>query len=70
MNKKKPNKHEKCVECGEDTEYASMSYAEARCFYVKGKGYLCQTCLDELYHATMRVNFDTRISRRTSEHGV
>lgn len=50
MNKKKPNKHDKCVLCGEKTEYAEMDYVNARNFYVDGSGQLCQACFDEEYH--------------------
>ena len=47
MKQKKPNKHDKCVMCGEETEYAEMDHINARNFYVDGAGQLCQTCFDE-----------------------
>ena len=50
MNKKTPNKHDKCVLCGETTEYAEMDHILVRDFYVDGAGQLCQTCFDEQYH--------------------
>ena len=50
MNKKKPNKHDKCAECGELTEYATMDYVDARNFYVNGRGQLCQVCFDDEYN--------------------
>ncbi len=49
-NKKKPNKHDKCVLCGETTEYAEMDHILVRDFYVDGAGQLCQACFDEQYH--------------------
>jgi len=50
MKLKKPNKHDKCVLCGEKTEYAEMDHVNARNFYVDGSGQLCQACFDEEYH--------------------
>ena len=50
MKQKKPNKHDKCVSCGEVTEYAEMDHVLARNFYVEGAGQLCQVCYDGFYH--------------------
>ena len=50
MTEKKPNKHDKCVICGELTEYAEMDHVPARNFYVEGAGQLCQACFDQIYH--------------------
>ena len=50
MKEKTPNKHEKCAECGEITEYASMDGVGARSFYIEGIGFLCQLCFDHEYN--------------------
>lgn len=50
MSEKKPNKHDKCVTCGEVTEYAEMDHILVRDFYVEGAGQLCQVCFDAFYH--------------------
>ena len=50
MKQKKPNKHDKCAECGEITEYATMDHIDARNFYVEGRGHLCQACFDNEYN--------------------
>jgi hypothetical protein len=50
MKQEKPNKHDKCVLCGEKTEYAEMDQVNARNFYVDGSGQLCQACFDEECH--------------------
>jgi 5-methylcytosine-specific restriction endonuclease McrA len=47
MKQKKPNKHDKCVMCGELTEYAEMDHINARRFYIDGRGHLCQVCFDD-----------------------
>ena len=51
INKKMPNKHDKCVLCGETTEYAEMDHVFASDFYVNGIGQLCQSCFDEEYRS-------------------
>ena len=50
MKEKKPNKHDKCVTCGELTEYAEMDHINAKCFYIDGRGHLCQACFDHEYN--------------------
>jgi len=47
MKQKKPNKHDKCVLCGEITEYAEMDHILVRDFHVDGTGQLCQVCFDK-----------------------
>tara|TARA_Y100000310_G_scaffold338299_1_gene427563 strand:+ start:2931 stop:3110 length:180 start_codon:yes stop_codon:yes gene_type:complete len=49
VKQKTPNKHDKCVTCGEVTEYAEMDHVLARNFYVEGAGQLCQACYDKFY---------------------
>jgi len=41
MKHKKPNKHDKCVSCGESTEYAEMDHILVRDFYVEGAMLKC-----------------------------
>ena len=50
------NKHDMCVICGEETEYAEMDHVLARNFYVEGAGQLCQVCFDNSYHAKKEEN--------------
>ena len=50
------NKHDMCVLCGEETEYAEMDPVLARNFYVEGTGQLCQVCFDYCYHAKKEEN--------------
>jgi|TARA_R100000093_G_C1911187_1_gene62811 recombinational DNA repair protein (RecF pathway) len=50
MKEKTPNKHEKCAECGETTEYATMDRTNALYFYIEDKGFLCQLCFDHEYN--------------------
>ena len=50
------NKHDTCVVCGEETEYAEMDHILARNFYVAGAGQLCQVCFDECYHEKKEEN--------------
>jgi len=50
------NKHDRCVVCGEETEYAEMDHVLARNFYVEGTGQLCQVCFDNSYDAKSEEN--------------
>ena len=50
MNNNTENKHDKCVICNEETEYAEMDHVLARNFYVEGSGQLCQMCFDNCYY--------------------
>ena len=56
MNNNTKTNHDKCVICHEETEYAEMDYIDARNFYVKGAGQLCQTCFDNCYHEKTEKN--------------
>ena len=40
------SKHDTCVVCGEETEYAELDPILAQNFYVVGTGQLCQVCFD------------------------
>jgi len=54
MKQKRSNKHDKCVSCGETTEYAEMDHILVRDFYVEGAGQLCQVCFDRFYNYEQR----------------
>ena len=56
MNNNTKTKHDKCVICHEETEYAEMDHIDARNFYVEGTGQLCQTCFDDCYHEKTEKN--------------
>ena len=43
------SKHDKCVVCGEATEYAELDPILAQNFYVAGIGQLCQVCFDDCW---------------------
>ena len=56
MNNNTIIKHDKCVICHEETEYAEMDHIDARNFYVEGAGQLCQTCFDKCYYEKQKEN--------------
>jgi recombinational DNA repair protein (RecF pathway) len=43
-------KLEKCVLCGEETEYHLNDDINLRKYYIEGAGQLCKKCYDELYN--------------------
>ena len=49
MNKKKPNKRDKCVSCKTETEYDEFDHIDSRNFYVEGAGQLCVDCWNKIY---------------------
>lgn len=56
MNNNTENKHDTCVICNEETEYAEMDHVLARNFYVEGTGQLCQMCFDNCYYEKKEEN--------------
>ena len=58
MNKKEPNKYDKCVVCHETTEYAEMDHFHVRDFYIEGVGQLCQVCFDSASKEDQMVRYE------------
>jgi len=49
LEKKTKVEYEKCVSCGEATEYPITTSIDIREHYVEGAGQLCKTCYDKIY---------------------
>jgi len=46
-----PNTLEKCVSCGDKTQYTFDENIYNRNWYVEGAGQLCETCYNKTYSA-------------------
>ena len=68
MNKKRPNKHDKCVVCHEITEYAEMDHILVRDFYIEGVGQLCQGCFDNASKEDQMVRYEESLKETDWGH--